>query len=148
MQYRLTPANEEDRSWLDELRRAVYRELFDATWGGWDEARHQRHFAACWELGKIDVVELDGARVGMIQLFECADALEVGEVQVQPSNQGQGIGTRLLRDVMARAYEQRKKVSLSTGLQNLRAVKLYERLGFKPVARSETHIHMQFDVQL
>ena len=43
---------------------------------------------------------------------------------------------------MAQAHRQRKKVSLSTGLKNERAVRLYERLGFKHVSRSDTHIHM------
>ena len=142
MHYRLIPATAEDRSWLDELRRAVYQELFVATWGGWDEARHQRHFGECLKRGNIHIIEVNGTRVGMIQLFEHADGLEIGEIQIDPSHQSQGIGSRLLRDTMAQAHGQRKKVSLSTGLKNERAVRLYERLGFKHVSRSDTHIHM------
>ncbi len=143
MPYRLVPATEKDRPWLEELRRAVYQDLFVATWGGWDEARHRRHFATCWERGDICAVEMDGIRVGMIQVFEHTDAVEVGEIQVHPSYQGRGIGTRLLQDTLARAHAQRKKVSLSTGLQNRRAFKLYQRLGFVHVAQTETHYHME-----
>lgn len=84
MQYRLIPATEADKPWLDELRRAVSQNLFVATWGGWDEARHLRHCAECWQGGNIYTVELNGLRVGMIQLFEHSDALEVGEIQIQP----------------------------------------------------------------
>lgn len=78
----------------------------------------------------------------MIQLHEHADRLEIGEIQIQPPHQGRGIGSRLLRDVQVRAHAQGKKVTLSTGLKNLRAVRLYERLGFQHASRSETHFHM------
>jgi ribosomal protein S18 acetylase RimI-like enzyme len=141
MRYTLKPATAADQPWLESLRRSVYQDLFLATWGRWDEARHLRHCAECWERGNIYTVELDRERVGMIQLHEYADRLEVGEIQIQPSHQGRGIGTRLLRDVQARAHAQRKTVALSTGLKNVRAVRLYERLGFQHVFQSETHFH-------
>jgi ribosomal protein S18 acetylase RimI-like enzyme len=141
--YRLARAKYEDQTWLEQLRRAVYQELFIATWGAWDEARHSRHCTECWERGEIFCVEVDGARVGMIQLFEYADAIEVGEIQIEPPYQGRGIGTRLLRDVIVRARDGRKKVSLSTGLKNHRAFRLYERLGFRRVTQTDTHDHME-----
>ena len=142
MQYRLTLAAPEEQDWLDELRRAVYESLFIATWGKWDEDRHLRHFAQCWQKGNISTVEIEGERVGMIQLLENDDVVEVGEIQIQPSHQGRGIGSRLLRDTMAQAHVRGKGVVLSAGLQNLRAVNLYERLGFKHTSQSETHFHM------
>ena len=114
-----------------------------ATWGGWNEDRHLRHCAECWRRGNIYIVEHEGERVGMIQITEHDHATEVGEIQLQPSHQGRGIGTRLLRDAMERAHAQGKKLCLSTGLQNHRAVKLYERLGFRHLSPSETHFHME-----
>jgi ribosomal protein S18 acetylase RimI-like enzyme len=147
MGYQLVPAVPEDEAWLEQLRRAVYRELFFATWSGWDEARHLRHCAECWERGRIFCIEIDGVRVGMIQLFDEPDAIEIGEIQIQPSYQNRGIGTRLLRDTIARAHEQHKKVSLSVALKNERAYRLYERLGFQKVAQNETHVLMAYAPQ-
>ena len=97
MAYQLVSAVPEDEAWLEQLRRAVYQELFLATWGGWDEARHLRHCAECWERGGISRIEIDGVRVGMIQLFDHPDGIEIGEIQIQPSYQNRGIGARLLR---------------------------------------------------
>ena len=142
MQYCLTPTNAEDRSWLDELRRAVYHDLFVATWGGWDEARHLRHFAESWKRGGISIIDLDGVRVGMIQLLEGDDALEVAEIQIHPLYQGRGIGTRLLHDTIAQAHSRAKMVTLSTGLQNHRAVELYRRLGFEHASQTEAKYYM------
>jgi ribosomal protein S18 acetylase RimI-like enzyme len=145
MHYQLVPTTPEDQPWLEELRRAVYQDLFVATWGSWDEARHLRHCSECWNRGEIFAIELEVIRVGMIQLFEHADSLEVSEIQIQPFYQGRGIGTRLLRDTIARAYAQGKTVSLSTGLKNHRAIELYRRLGFRCVEQTETHYHMEYE---
>ncbi len=132
-------ATSADEQWLDRLRRDAYRDLFHATWGGWDEARHARHFAKTWERGSISLLEVDAVLVGMVQLLDGADAWEVGEIQIAPSHQGRGIGTAVLRDVTKRAQEEGKAVRLSVGLQNQGALRFYERLGFQVVEKTETH---------
>jgi ribosomal protein S18 acetylase RimI-like enzyme len=115
------------------------------TFGGWDEARHARQFRACRQQGGISIIETDGLRVGMIQLFERPDGLEVGEIQILPSHQNLGIGSQVLRDTIVRAHAQKKKVLLSVGLKNARAFRLYQRLGFQQVASDATHNHMSCD---
>lgn len=136
-------ATDADRAWLERLRRAVYAPLFDATWGGWDEARHQRHFAASWERGGIELVEVDGETIGMIQLRELDDGVEVSEIQILPEHQNQGLGTRLLAEVIERAREQGRDVVLRSGRKNSRAHALFARLGFQETERTETHVHMR-----
>lgn len=145
--YTLTQANDADISWLDQLRRDAYRELFTATWGGWDEARHLRHFAESIAQGNISIIEVDTHRVGMVQLVHHADALEVSEIQITPRDQNTGIGTAVLRDVIAAASENAKCVRLATGLKNLKALRLYLRLGFREMTQSETHYHLEFDAR-
>jgi len=139
MLYQIVPVGPKDEPWLEQLRRAVYQELFFATWGRWDEDRHIRHCAECWDRGGIFCIELEGIRVGMIQLFEDLDSVEVGEIQIEPSHQNQKIGTQVLRDTIGQAHEKRKKVVLSVALKNDRAYRLYQRLGFKTVGQNETH---------
>jgi ribosomal protein S18 acetylase RimI-like enzyme len=145
--YRLIPASIEDEVWLERLRRDAYQDLFVATFGGWDEARHARQFTECLNRGGISIIEVDGARMGMIQLFDHTDAIEVGEIQIQRSHQNQGIGSRVLQDTIARVHEQRKKVLLSVALKNERAYRLYQRLGFQKIAHNETHILMTCSAQ-
>lgn len=116
---------------------------FVATWGLWGEDRHRRHFSACMEHGHISVIEVGGERVGMIQLLEHADALEVAEVQIDPIHQGRGIGTDVLRSVISQAETHGRPVRLKVGLQNKGAIRLYERIGFAVVGQSETHCSMR-----
>ena len=142
MEYRLVRASIADEGWLEHLRRDVYQELFQATWGGWDEARHARHFAECLRGGNISIIEVNGMRVGMIQLFDQPDTVEVGEIQIEPGQQNRGIGTSVLRDTIARSHWQRKKVVLAVALKNDKALRLYQRLGFRQVAQTDTHNHL------
>lgn len=144
MRYRLTDASSEDEAWLEDLRRRVYADLFEATWDGWDEARHARQFSESMKRGHVSIIRVDGERVGMVQLLEEPDSVEVGEIQIDPGHQGRGIGTSVLLDVIVDARAGGRNVCLSVGLENQKAIKLYERLGFRTVGRSETHRHMRY----
>lgn len=144
MHYSLRYAKDSDKAWLEELRRAAYEGLFYATWGRWDETRHQRQFAESWHRGRIQIAEIDGQPIGMIQLYEPGDHVEVGEIQICPKHQGTGIGTQLLVGIIDRARQQGRDVVLSTGLMNLGAARLFRRLGFEETERSDTHIHFRY----
>ena len=142
MTVRLVEASADDEAWLDALRRAAYADLFDATWGAWDEARHRRHFAASWGRGGIDLIEVNGERVGMLQRSEDDAEVRVEEIQILPVHQGLGTGSHVLTELIAAAHASGKAVSLATGLKNHRAHALYTRLGFRETTRSDTHFHM------
>ena len=137
MTIQLQPSTPEDESWLEELRRAAYSDLFIATWGGWDEARHQRHWTSCVEEGRISIIRQDGTSVGMVQIFDEGNSVEVAEIQILPEFQDRGIGTHVLRDILKMAHSSRKSVTLSTGRMNARAIRLYQRLGFELVEETD-----------
>ena len=144
MRYRLIDASAADEAWLEGLRRRAYADLFTATWGSWDEERHLRHFAASMKQGHIRIIEVDGMRVGMLQLSRAGETVEVREIQVDPRHQKQGIGASVLLDVIRDASAQGRDVRLSVGLTNTKAIRLYERLGFVSVGQSETHRQMTY----
>jgi ribosomal protein S18 acetylase RimI-like enzyme len=113
------------------------------TFGGWDEARHIRHCAECLARGHVWVIEVEGRPVGMIQLHESAREVEIGEVQLLPNHQRHGLGSQLLGDTLADAHGRDRTVRLSVALKNDGALRLYRRLGFCDVSRSDTHYLME-----
>lgn len=141
--YSLRPAAAEDEAWVEALRRSVYHDLMVRTFGAWDEPRHARHHAACWARGNILVVEVDGHRVGMIQLHETSGTVVIHEIQMRPSEQRRGLGTRLVRDTQARAHASGRSVQLSVALKNDGALRLYSRLGFDEVGRTDSHRQLE-----
>jgi ribosomal protein S18 acetylase RimI-like enzyme len=139
----LHPSAPEDRPWLEELRRVVYLDLFIATWGGWDEDRHQRHWAAFLENGNIFMIKVDGVDAGMVQILEQQEAIEIAEIQILPAYQRRGIGRQVIRDVVSKAHSNRKAATLSVGLKNSRAIKLYRSLGFTEVGKTEAKLYFE-----
>ena len=147
MKYRLVDASSEDAKWLDGLRRRAYADLFNATWGHWDEARHLRQFSESIAHGDISIIEVEGKRVGMIQTLDQSDAVEIAEIQIDPSHQNRGVGTSVVKGVISNASARGRDVRLRVGLMNQKAIKLYERLGFSSVGQSETHCHMRYNAE-
>mgnify|MGYP002636109992 CR=1 FL=1 len=145
MHYRLLRATTRDQRWLDQLRRTVYRNLFFATFGRWDEARHIRHANECWSRGEVSLIEVDSVRVGMVQLLDQDGLVEIGELQIQPSHQMRGIGGRVLSDIVKQAHKRGKSVTLSVALKNDLAYGFYRRHGFHQVGQTETHNQLRCD---
>ncbi len=145
MIYHLEDVSEADHGWLDDLRRAANHDLFLATFGAWDEVRHRHHCDECWKEGSISLVVVNGAAIGMIQLFRRVGGIEIGEIQIHPDHQNQKIGTQLLEDVISEANQQGTSVILSVGLKNDNAHRLYSRLGFRRVGQNGTHFRLQFN---
>jgi ribosomal protein S18 acetylase RimI-like enzyme len=141
--YELIPAISADRDWLEQLRRSVYQELFRATWGAWDEARHVRQFEEFIAEGHVWIIHVDGVRVGIVQLFREPESVDIGEIQIDPSHQNHGIATNVLSDVITNAHRDGMAVRLSVALKNDGALRLYERLGFCHVIRTATHYHLE-----
>jgi ribosomal protein S18 acetylase RimI-like enzyme len=60
-------------------------------------------------------------------------------IELLPAWQGKGIGTAIIRTLLAR----RKDVSLRVLTSNPRAAALYERLGFRVVQRTPERLYMR-----
>ncbi|MBP0000010.1 MAG: GNAT family N-acetyltransferase [Cyanobacteria bacterium SID2] len=62
-----------------------------------------------------------------------ADSLYIGNLAVSPEYRNRGIGRQLLLRCMAEAERTGKSLFISVDVENLRAQKLYESLGFQVV---------------
>ena len=75
------------------------------------------------------VVTAYGADVGRLRVVRTDELLELAGLQLLPDHQGRGLGTRIIRDLMAEAAANRRAFGLSVEKDNPRARALYERLG-------------------
>ena len=77
--------------------------------------------------------------------LETDDEVEIAEIQILPGQQNRGLGAQVVEDVIGLARKRHKRLALHLGLKNIGAFRLYERLGFQEVKRSETLIFMEHD---
>jgi ribosomal protein S18 acetylase RimI-like enzyme len=75
------------------------------------------------------VITAYGVDVGRLRVVRNADLVELAGLQLLPAHQGKGIGTRVIRELMAEAAASGRAFGLSVEKDNPRAQALYERLG-------------------
>ena len=75
------------------------------------------------------VVTAYGVDVGRLRVVRTAGLVELAGLQLLPAHQGRGLGTRVIRDLMAEAAASGRAFGLSVEKDNPRARALYERLG-------------------
>ena len=131
------PADTSDAPFAYMVKRAALGEYVAQVWG-WDEAVQRSYHASDWAAHRPDIVELDGVPIGTLEVAEHRDYIYVGEFYLLPEYQRRGIGTELLRRVLAQA----DGAGRATRLQFLRVNpvrSLYERHGFEITGESTTH---------
>jgi ribosomal protein S18 acetylase RimI-like enzyme len=91
-----------------------------------------------WEL-----VELDGYDAGcvLLQRVPGHDALEIAYMGVVPKSRGRGVGADLLRRALAKTRASGcARLKVVVDARNAPARGLYERFGFRAIARREAYL--------
>jgi ribosomal protein S18 acetylase RimI-like enzyme len=138
----LRPATPEDRPLLlriyagtreQELAQMPFTPEQKTAFVAQQFAAQSSHYERHHGDASFDVVEVGGAPAGRLIVDRWERELRIVDVALLPSFRGRGIGTRLLRPVLAEADARGAKVSLHVERFNP-AQRLYHRLGFAPVA--------------
>lgn len=133
------PATPDDQSAARRIHHLAYREVVERQFGRWDEAVQDSYFDDTWPLHEHDMLELDGWTCGYFAVEIGADGVDVHELVLHPAYQGRGIGTQLLLEAIDQAHRLKLPVRIQVLLENHRAARLYQRLGFIECGMTETH---------
>jgi ribosomal protein S18 acetylase RimI-like enzyme len=106
--------------WDDAAKEAFLRQQFAAQSASYEQYAGRSH----------QVVLLDGEPVGRLYLARTDGEILIVDIALLPEHRGRGIGTALLRDVLAEADADGKRVTIHVERLNP-ALALYERLGFR-----------------
>ena len=148
---RLRPVEDADRAFLVELyastREAELAQL------DWDETtkrafiEHQfsaqdAHYRGNYPGATLDVIEVDGAPAGRLYVHRGPSDIRIMDIALAPAFRGRGIGTALLRELMAEADESGRNLSIHVEMNNP-ARSLYDRLGFRPAGEHGVYVLME-----
>jgi ribosomal protein S18 acetylase RimI-like enzyme len=106
--------------WDDSEKDAFLRAQFDAQ-----DRWYREHYAGA----SFDVVLIDGEPAGRLYVYRSAAEIRIVDIALLPERRGRGVGTALLRDLLAEADAAGKRVTIHVERFNP-ALRLYERLGF------------------
>lgn len=119
--------------WDEDMRRAFIEHQFSAQ-----DAHYREHYAGA----TLDVIELDGERAGRLYVHRGPSDIRVMDIALAPQFRGRGIGTRLLRELIAEADAGGRKLSVHVEMNNP-ARALYARLGFRPAGEHGVYVLME-----
>jgi ribosomal protein S18 acetylase RimI-like enzyme len=139
----LRPATLDDVDLLYEMHRAVSQERVAMTWGQWDEPWQRDYFREHFDCTHRQVIERDQLPIGFLDMICRADHVFLAAIEIAPAYQRQGIGTALIRDILANTAALRLPVRLQVLKVNDKARALYQRLGFVETGETKTHFLMQ-----
>ncbi len=142
MQVVLLPALKSDfeyckRIYFDEMQWILEQLQLDRT-------AQESGFRQQWNAAQVRIIKLDGAKVGWLQIIPGEDALFVAQIFVARPFQRNGIGTVVMKKLIADAERDHQPVLLDVVKINP-ARRLYERLGFRVTDEDDRKFHMRFD---
>lgn len=109
--------------WTDEQKAAFLRMQFEAQ-----HAHYQQHYPDA----QFDLLLLDGVPAGRLYVHRREREIRLVDIALMPEHRNGGIGSELLRDLMAEAEASGKPLTIHVEKFNP-AMNLYRRLGFQPI---------------
>ena len=107
----LRGARIEDVEFASRLYLETMRYIMDRL-PDFEEARHMANFAEQFLPEETRIVVEDNKDIGWFQVAETADEMFVKQMFLRQASQRQGIGSRLLADLIARGRQTNKPVRL------------------------------------
>jgi GNAT superfamily N-acetyltransferase len=106
--------------WDDGQKDAFLRAQFDAQ-----DRWYREHYVGA----SYDVVLVDGEPCGRLYVYRGDAEIRIVDIALLPTQRGNGVGSALLRELLAEADAAGKPVTIHVERFNP-ALRLYERLGF------------------
>ena len=134
----LRPVTETDTDFLSRVYASTrWEELAVTDWSDGQKAQFCRqqftaqdaHYRKHYPTAEFSVIERDGTSIGRLYVDRWPKEIRIMDITLLPEHRGEGMGTKLLRDLQEEARGAGKVLSIHVEKFNP-ALKLYERLGF------------------
>ena len=151
-QIALRPITPEDKDFLYRVYAST--RTAELAQVDWDEARksaflHMQfdaqhlYYTENYAHAQFQIVLLDGAPIGRLYVDRRAAGIRIVDIALLPEHCGQGIGSHLLREILAEGQARGVPVTIHVERFNP-ALRLYERLGFRPVEDKGVYLLMEW----
>jgi len=142
---KLRKVNIDDFDFLYKLKKKTLKDYISKIWG-WDEEWQKNYFTKNFKPEVLKIITKSEKAIGCISFLEETESYFLSLIEISPEYQNQGIGTKLINDLISEARIANRPVKLHVLKINERAQKLYKKLGFINEDESETHVKMIYRI--
>lgn len=121
--------------WPDEAKTAFLQQQFSA--------QHD-HYHTHYPGADFLIIERDGQPIGRLYVARWPRELRLMDIALLPQYRNRGLGTQILRGLLAEAQASGKRVSLHVEAYNP-AMRLYERHGFQKITDTGVYWLMEWE---
>jgi ribosomal protein S18 acetylase RimI-like enzyme len=89
-----------------------------------------------FKAAETQVIYVDNQPVGRLRVVR-GEEIYIGGIQILPEYRGRGIGTALLKNLIEESTKASKTIRLEVFHNNLQALRLYEKVGFKVIEEND-----------
>ena len=107
----------------------------------------RRHYALHFPTSRHEIVLVGGRVVGRVWVDWRPEEARCLDIALLPDVRGAGLGGRIIEDLKAEGARRGVPLTLHVERNNPAARRLYERLGFRVEAATDTHTLMRWDPQ-
>lgn len=141
MKISFRPMREDDKPFLAELYSSTrWDELQPVPWTDeekinflrWQFEAQHTHYTKYFPNARFDLILYKNRPIGRLYIDQREDEIRIVDIALLPQYRNQGIGARLIKDVLADATKRGLVVRIHVEHNNP-AMNLYDRLGFKKI---------------
>jgi ribosomal protein S18 acetylase RimI-like enzyme len=118
-----------------QLREALERQQFQAQ---------TLSYAQSFPQARFDIVELAGEPIGRIVVDRPGDRIALVDQAIVPLFRSRGVGTAIMRALMDEAAAGGMPLRLMVSGENAAALRLYRRLGFRPIGEANPYLELEW----
>lgn len=145
--FKLRKVNNQDIEFAKNLHHIAYRGVVESQFGSWDEKVQDKFFNEKWNIESTFIIEKEEMPIGILAVVENRDHIFLSEIQIDPKFQRQGIGTAIVLEQIEKATIKNLPLRLQVLHKNFDAKKLYERLGFLEIDKTERHYVLEYKIK-
>ena len=120
--------------WTDAQKKAFTDQQFTAQ-----DSYYRQHYPTA----QFQIIEKDGHGAGRLYVDHWTREIRIMDIAVLPAYRREGIGTALIRELQETARSTAKSLSIHVEKFNP-AIRLYERLGFRPKEDKGVYLLMEW----
>jgi ribosomal protein S18 acetylase RimI-like enzyme len=146
------PAGPDDEAFLLKVYGSTRAEEMAAV--PWSEAQREaflrmqlnaqhHHYRQLYPEGDYLIILDDDRAVGRLYVARLKEQIRIMDLTILPEDRGRGLGTSILRDLMAEALSAEKPLRIYVESFNP-SLRLFERLGFSKIEEEGFHLLMEW----
>jgi ribosomal protein S18 acetylase RimI-like enzyme len=110
----------------------------------WDQSDQERRFREDFELDLISIITTDDGNIGYLKVERREDHIWLCGLYLDRDYRSRGIGSDIVSNLLAQCRSLQLPLRLRVLSQNP-ARHMYERLGFRVVEESGSHVYLEAD---